>query len=164
MNKIRTVVTTLIIAVSVSVLAANAKQENIISRNASNQTVRVQHYNDNIVRVTKFLGTVSPEKKSYSVIMQPVASGQHALKVEIDDKGIVSFYAPDGSPLFKEAGVATFTRRTEGADAGKYEVSQTFLFDKDEAIFGFGQIADGQMNKRGKSIKFWNTNTYTPIP
>lgn len=175
MNKIRTVVTTLIMAMSVSALAANAKQENIVIRTVGEQTVRVQYYNANIVRVTKYLGTTMPEKKSYSVIMQPEqrtysvftqpdALKHDAIRVSIDADGAVTFLSPDGRLLLRELHPATFSRRAEGVDAGKYEVGQTFLFDKDEAIFGFGQIADGQMNKRGKSIKFWNTNTYTPIP
>ena len=143
--------------------AAKPKATNVITRIVGDQTIAVQHYNSGIVRVTKYLGTTQPEKKSYSVILEPQAVGSDALQVIIDDEGRVSFSTANGELLLRETEKATFTRRTTGVDAGKYEVSQTWRLADDEAIFGLGQIADEQMNKRGKSIKFWNTNTYTPI-
>ena len=154
----------LLLAIGVSMFAAKAKQETVVSRTVGEQTVKVLYYSENIVRVTKYLGAAQPAKTSYSVIMQPQAKVQGGLKVTIDGEGRVSFATPEGEVLLTETEPATFNRRAEGADAGKYEVSQTWRLGKDEAIFGFGQIAEEQMNKRGKSIKFWNTNTYTPIP
>lgn len=164
MKHYRVICSLLALGLSLCAAAARTVQAKEIKKTVGEQTVSIQFYNDNIVRVTKYLGTKQPEKKSYSVIMQPEATGKNALQVNIDDKGAVSFISPSGTLLLREGSPASFSRRPAGVDAGKYEVSQTFLFEKDEAIFGFGQIADEQMNKRGKSIKFWNTNTYTPIP
>ncbi len=164
MNRIRLFSIMLLAAVSAGATSAKVGTGKIVSRTAGEQTVSVQYYSDNIVRVTKYVGAAAPSKKSYSVIMQPGAVGEGSMRVAIDDKGLVSFSTSDGALLLAETEPATFRRRLEGADAGSYEVSQSWRLGTDEAIFGLGQIADGQMNKRGKKIKFWNTNTYTPIP
>ena len=72
------------------------------------------------------------------------------LTVKVDAKtGAITFSAK-GKTLLREKGACTFEPRTEGPDAGAYRVTQTFLLDKDEAIYGLGTIQNGKMNRRGE--------------
>ena len=147
--------------------------------------VDVQFLTSDIVRVRKWplaLGEAAPQKKSYSVILTPedraaqkdaaqAASEGNTMRftskslvVRLNTQtGQLTFQKPDGQTLLTETDTH-FKLRHGDADEGKYIVSQAWKLDKEEAIFGLGQLRDGAMNQRGRKVKMWNTNTYTSIP
>lgn len=121
---------------------------------------RISFYAPGIVRVEKG-GAGSHD--SFSVVARPedVSVKRHSsasattyssseLRVVVDKaSGAVSFALLDGAVLLKE-GKGKMVERLSGADKGAYIVSQSFLLDADEPIYGLGILQDGQLSLRGK--------------
>ena len=143
------------------------------------QTTRVELYAPGIVRVTKTDASATSDpmasKRSYSVVLTPAdptsaITGEgtlttECLTVKVDALGVVSFFDSSGKQLLTELGQGTVTPIATGVDRGKYEVSQRWRLDPDEAIFGLGQRREGQtINQRGTAFRLWNTNTHIYIP
>ena len=125
---------------------------------AGNTDVTVEFYTPSIVRVVKSPVGHAYTKQGLVVIANPeavkvsqkgntVSSDQLTVKVD-PQTGAVTFISK-GKTLLREKGTATFDPRTEGPDKGAYRVTQTFLLDKDEAIYGLGTFQNGKMNRRG---------------
>ena len=143
------------------------------------QAVRVELYAPGIARVTKVDASAPQnpmeQKKSYSVILTPAAGStvlngegtvsSEYLTVKVNAEGVVSFFDKTGAQLLTERGKCSVTLIGEGVDRGKYNVSQSWQLEPDEAVFGLGQRREEQtMNQRGTSFRLWNTNTHTYIP
>jgi len=148
-----------------------------VAVSAQEKTVtQVTFYAPSIVRVVKYPASLKaqPQKKSYTVIMQPekkldvktIAGGYEtaAMRVMVDDAGCVTFLSVAGDTLLRETATPVFSMRHGDSDEGKYVVAQTWRLDADEAIFGLGQRKDGDLNQRGKHVTLWNVNTVTNIP
>ena len=73
------------------------------------------------------------------------------LTVREDSKGNLTFLTSKGKVLLREGA----TTRPERARSRAY---QTFLLDKDEAIFGLGTIQNGKMNRRGEHKRMEQSN------
>ncbi len=126
---------------------------------AGQTRVSVEFYTPTLVRVVKTPVGRDCTKQSLVVIAKPddvqvkrsgntLSSG--ALAVKIDPKtGVLTFMA-NGKSLLREKSAGTFEPRTEGPDAGKFRVAQTFTLAKDEAIYGLGTFQNGRMNRRGE--------------
>ena len=122
--------------------------------------VKAEFMTPSIVHVVKSPVGHQYEKQSLVVIAKPeqVAVRQQGntlssevLKVTVDQKtGALTFQTTKGKTLLREKGTVTFEPRTEGPDVGAYRVSQTFVLDKDEAIYGLGTLQNGKMNRRGE--------------
>ena len=121
--------------------------------------VSVEFYTPQVVRVVKSLNGHEYDKKSLVVTarqedVKVSRSGNtvssSALSVKVDPRTGALTFTAKGKTLLRERGTATFEPRTEGPDAGKYRVTQTFSLDKDEAIYGLGTIQNGKMNRRGE--------------
>jgi alpha-D-xyloside xylohydrolase len=140
--------------------------------------VVVTFYTQGIVRVMKYPSVMDriPDKKSYSVILTPnakvkqtnVADGvilqSDLLVVKVNkNDGQLTFTSAKGEPLLKEH-FTDFVMRSGDADAGKYKVSQSWMLDSDEDIYGLGQLRDKAMNQRHRKADIWNHNTYISIP
>lgn len=161
----------------VCILAQTSK--NAVSKQINGQKVTIEFYAPTIVRVTKAAPNVDvSKKKSYSVILKPEAmknlkreeangiitlsSGN--LSVRLDEKsGEIQFTNSEGKQLLKDK-KAELSLRDDEANKGKYKVSEQFALDKDEMIYGLGQLRDTHMNQRGRHIDLWNNNTYISIP
>ena len=140
--------------------------------------VEIQFYDPSTVRILK-----SPEgkpfmKKSLSVIMAPLKTDytvkqtgdelslrSENLQVNLNMKnGKISFSTLSGETLLieKESGV-TFT---DFNDAGvkTFSVYQSFILDKDEAIYGLGQQPQGKMVQRSLKLNMIQGNTDDYIP
>lgn len=168
----------LVLMLCVNVYAAKTKSFSGLERNVQGTTVRVEFYSDNIVRVMKFPEGQIPQKKSYSVIMQPkvvnlnvtekndvVTLNSTSVTVNLDTQsGQLSFYDCQSTPLLQETGEILMEPCKSTNDAGKYKISQTWKLGKDEVIFGLGQLRDEAMNWRNRKVEIWNHNTYTSIP
>ena len=121
--------------------------------------VWVEFYTPQTVRVVKALKGHDYEKQSLVVTtrqedVKVSRSGNtvssSALSVKVDPKTGALTFSAKGKTLLRERGAATFEPRTEGPDAGKFRVAQSFSLDKDEAIYGLGTIQNGKMNRRGE--------------
>ena len=119
---------------------------------------QVEFFTPSIVHVTRYpvngqlpdksmVVTATPE--TVNVVRRGNTLTTEALTVKVDPTtGAVSFLTPQGKTLLREKGV-TFEPRKEGPDAGAYRVTETFLLDKEEAVYGLGTIQNGKMNRRG---------------
>lgn len=157
--------------------AKNVKYD--IKDAARKQTVSVQFYAPSIVRVTKVADGAKSLKKSYSVIMTPqdkidgyqassddkvISLQSSVLNVKYDvQTGRICFSNKQGDVLLSDINT-TLTLRQDAANEGKYRIKQQFSLDKNEAIYGLGQLRDTCMSQRGRHIELWNHNTYICIP
>ena len=126
---------------------------------ASQTNVSVQFYTPSIVRVTKVPVGKSCRRDKPVVIARPDDVSltrtantlrSSALTVKVDARtGSVEFLTAKGKRLLRE-GSCAFDERTSGPDAGAYRVTQTFVLDKDEAIYGLGTLQNGRLNRRGE--------------
>ena len=153
--KMKTILTAILLTV-----ASVAVAQQSINVQAGGVDVKVEFFTPSIVHVVKSPIGHKYEKRSLVVIAQPeqVAVSRRGttlasdmLRVAVDPKtGALTFQTSKGKTLLREKGTATFEPRTEGPDAGAYRVTQTFLLDKGEAIYGLGTIQNGKMNRRGE--------------
>ena len=103
----------------------------------SAQEVKIEFVTPSIVHVTKG----QPTK---SLVVTAKSEGRFAMSSDVltvkkDPKtGCLTFLTAKGKVLLRE----------KSCDIAK--VSQTFLLDEDEAIYGLGTIQDGKMNRRGE--------------
>lgn len=142
--------------------------------------VEVQWFNPNSLRVLKTPQGKTVDKKSLSVIALPEKSdvkvstsgnGQIVMKspvlvVTLDTKtGVLSYAKADGSLLLKEQ--ENNQAFTPFNDAGKatYSVYQGFTVDKEEGLYGLGQLQNGQMMQRNmtKVLVQGNVEDVSPI-
>ena len=141
-------------------LAVAAVKGNPVKVQAGSTTVSVEFYTPQTVRVVKAPIGHEYRKQSLVVIAKPdedvrvTRSGNTVssdmLSVKIDPGTGALTFSAKGKTLLREKGAATFEPRTEGPDAGKFRVTQTFQLDTDEAIYGLGTIQNGKMNRRGE--------------
>lgn len=139
--------------------------------------IEIQFYNPSIVRVIKWPEGKSFKKESLSVIKSPektsVAIRQSGnilslrsseIVTVLDLKtGKISFSAPAGQLLSEKEGSVVFA---DFNDAGNktYSVGQSFLLDKDEAIYGLGGQQQGKMIQRDVKLNMIQGNTDDYIP
>ena len=139
----------------------------------------VKFYSPSIVRIVKYPLSIKalPSTKSYSVILNPqntkinyqengeeFVMSSTCFKVVINKKcDNISFYDLEGNNLLKEKN-SSFLFHHNDADTGLLKISQAFLLDKDEAIFGLGQRQCNELNQRGQNIRIWSGNTNITIP
>lgn len=143
-----------------------------------NVEVEIQFYSMSVVRVLKYPQGKAFIKKSLSVINTPqktvfntqqngdiLTLKSDNIKVHLNLKnGKISYTTITGEVLLneKESGVAF----TDFNDAGTktYTVSQSFMIDEDEHIYGLGQQQSGKMSKRNVQLNMVQGNTDDYIP
>lgn len=146
-----------------SVALVMAETTNEVEVKANGVVTRVSFYTPEIVRVVKCPGeTITQKRNSLVVTLAPqtdidisvketaskVVMSSEKLSVMIDKRTGQLQFMSKGKNLLKEESSA-FEQRTKGSDAGAYRVTQSFVLDKDEAIYGLGTIQDGKLNRRG---------------
>lgn len=138
----------------------------------------IQFYNPNIVRVCKTTTGDSAGKKSLSVIKEPesvdftvkegsafVELASKSLKVRINvQTGKVSFCTSDGTALLAEKDYGIQFTPTYNGERMSNTVRQAFLLDKEEPIYGLGQIQNGKMIQRHQRVVLKQENTKVCIP
>ncbi len=130
--------------------------------------VRVEFYAPGIVRITKTPAGENLTRGSLVVTARPedvkltykgrntVAS--KTLSVSVDAKtGNVTFRDAKGNVLLREKG-NEFVERTSGPDKGAYRVTQTFILNGDEPVYGLGTIHDGKLNRRNTHVLMEQSN------
>ncbi len=122
--------------------------------------VKVEFITSNIVHVTK--GTPT---KSLVVIAQPGdvevtrkgnAWSSSELKV-VEDRttGALTFFTAQGKLLLREKDYKIVPPTTQNPVG---QVCQTFILDRNEAIYGLGTIQNGKMNRRGEHKRMEQSN------
>lgn len=140
--------------------------------------VRIEFYSPTIVRVYKTPVGKPYTKKSLSVVGQPKTTAltysneentvrikSSEIQVEVNTKtGGIYFYDLAGKELLKDKDYGTQFSAFDDAGAQSFKVKTGFLLEKDEAIYGVGQILDNQFNRRNSFHHMQNENmsTYSP--
>lgn len=155
------------------------KTENGIRSTINSVNVEISFYNPSIVRVVKWPAGKSHSKESLSVVLKPakaelktrqtgnivtIASANMAVNFNLSS-GIISFSNTKGKSLLFEN--KTDQLFTDFNDAGvkTYTVEQSFILEKDEAIYGLGQQQQGKMIQRNLKLNMiqGNTDDYVPF-
>ncbi|MCX7987413.1 MAG: DUF5110 domain-containing protein [Bacteroidales bacterium] len=138
----------------------------------------IQFFNSNTVRVLKWPNNTSFEKKSLSVIAKPqkidfsiqkfkdellVKSKHIAIGLNLNN-GNITFYNTQGNILLREKENGSVFVNFYDVGDKTYSVSQSFLLDQDEAIYGLGQQQQGKMIQRNLKLKMIQGNTDDYIP
>ena len=140
--------------------------------------IEVQFFAPAVARVIKSPEGVAYEKQSLSVIAKPekvsfkadiqdnkIVLNTSELSVSVDTgTGIVSYFSKDGKVLLAEKSGMQFI---DFDDAGTktYQVYQPFILDKEEAIYGLGQLQNGKMIQRNmtKNLVQGNVEDVSPF-
>jgi len=134
--------------------------------------IQIEFFSPSIVRIFKTPEGKSCEKKSLSVIQtpQPVALSvaensnvftvkSKEMAVEINKTtGTVSFRDAKRNLLLQEKAGLKFTG-FDDAGVKTFSVYQPFVLEKDEPIYGLGQLQNGKMSQRGQTKKMIQANT-----
>lgn len=138
----------------------------------------ITFYTDHIIRVFKTPSGKAYQKESLSVIGKPSATSvkierkgnlvwlkSALVHVEVDTKtGGINFYDLPGNQLLKDKDYGTQFSSINDGGKHSYKVRNAFLLDKEEPIYGVGQILDNKFNRRNSSHHMQNENmsTYSP--
>ena len=140
--------------------------------------IEVQFFAPAVARVIKSPEGVAYEKQSLSVIAKPekvsfkadiqdnkIVLNTSELSVSVDTgTGIVSYFSKDGKVLLAEKSGMQFI---DFDDAGTktYQVYQPFILDREEAIYGLGQLQNGKMIQRNmtKNLIQGNVEDVSPF-
>ena len=121
------------------------------------QETKIEFYTPNIVHVVKGTPTKSlvviakPEEVAVTKSGNTWKSSQ--LTVKQDAQGNLTFLTAKGKVLLRENGWSLIRKNTD-----EWEVKQSYILDKDEAIFGLGTIQNGKMNRRGEHKRMEQSN------
>lgn len=88
------------------------------------------------------------------------------LTVKLDTKtGVLIYETRNGMPLLKELENVKAFIPVNDAGRATYSVYQSFKTDKDEGLYGLGQLQNGQMMQRGieKYLVQGNTEDVSPV-
>ncbi len=170
----------LLFLVSVNSEAQNVQRTSYGIKSIINSIdVEIQFYNPSTIRILK-----SPEgkpfaKKSLSVIETPEKTAfsekqtgdelvlqSERLQVRLNMKNSkISFSTSTGEPLLREHKEGVAFKDFNDAGVKTYSVSQSFMLDKDETIYGLGQQQQGKMVQRNDTLHMiqGNTDDYVPF-
>lgn len=149
-----------------------------VKATTADNDVEIQFYNDATIRVVKSPKGKVFKKESLSVTASPLKTGfttqeknniltLKSGKVSVNlnlSNGEVSFFTANGHPLLKEkAGSTVFTPFNDAGNS-TYTVSQSFILDKDEPIYGLGQHQNGKLSQRGLKYRMEQGNVEDVVP
>lgn len=141
-------------------------------------SIEIEFYNPSTVRIIKSPEGSAFTKKSLSVISTPekinFSAKQQAdvlvLKSESISvrcnlsSGTVNFYTNAGTVLLQEKGNSTSFTPFNDAGSNTYTIEQSYVLDKDEAIYGLGQQQQGKMIQRNLKLNMVQNNTSDYVP
>lgn len=149
-----------------------------VKTNTQGMDVEIQFYSPSIVRVFKTPEGKPYQKKSLIVTKAPeqtaveykergknIVLESAALQVELNPmSGGITFYDKAGKQLLLDKDYGTQFTPTNDAGTPSYTVRGSFLLEKDEPIYGIGQIMDNQFNRRNSIHHLQNENMFTYSP
>lgn len=171
---------TLLILTLCSQLAAQNYQRTSqgIKADVNSTNIEIEFFNSKIIRILKYPQGEIPNKKSLSVIKEPentnfqiqeynnvitLTSSEVIVTLNLKT-GDVLFNGTDTRPFIAEKNSSSIFTPKNYESGKSYEVQQTFLLDKQEAIYGLGQHQQGHMNQRGQEVELRQRNTEIAIP
>ena len=126
----------------------------------SGLNLRVQFYDDNIIRILKWNKEGTPDKVSLSVIKNSfpelnikirqenglviLSSKNITLKISEND-GSIEYFNAKGKAILSESGTASFSPVVYSSDSG-FSIKQRFKLSAGEGIYGLGQNQEGYFN------------------
>ena len=114
------------------------------------QDVKVEFFTPSIVHIVKGEPTktlvVTAKSEDVAAIQNGSTWKSSELTVRQDAQGNLTFLDAKGKVLLREK------------TCNVKKVSQTFVLDKDEAIYGLGTIQNGKMNRRGEHKRMEQSN------
>jgi len=139
--------------------------------------LEILFYNPSTVRIIKSPQDWQYTKESLSVVEKPqdvnikttqkedvVSLKSSKIEIRLDLKtGNISYYTLVGKPLLKEKEELKFTGFND-AGVKTFSVYQPFVLDKDEAIYGLGQLQNGKMMQRNLTKRLIQGNTEDVVP
>lgn len=149
-----------------------------VKTNTQGMDVEIQFYSPSIVRVFKTPEGKPYQKKSLIVTKAPeqtaveykergknIVLESAALQVELNPtSGGITFYDKAGKQLLLDKDYGTQFTPTYDAGTPSYTVRGSFLLEKDEPIYGIGQIMDNKFNRRNSIHHLQNENMFTSSP
>jgi alpha-D-xyloside xylohydrolase len=140
--------------------------------------VEIQFFSPSIVKILKWPEGKSFTKESLSVIKTPQKTSfkikQEGDKLFLKSKsltvilniknGRISFTTSSGVQLLSEKDPGVVFTDFNDASVQTYSVFQSFILDKDEAIYGLGQQQNGKMIQRNLKLNMIQGNTDDYIP
>lgn len=140
--------------------------------------LKIQFYDNDIIRITKWIKNGKADKKSLMVIndslpdikfqvidsTNTITLKSSSLTVVVSKSdGRIEFSDQNRNNLLKERGMPVFAPVVFSSDSG-FSVQQNFELTRDEGIYGLGQHQYGYFNYRGKEVKLVQSNTDAVIP
>ncbi len=180
MKNLRNLFFLLFVSISSLVWSQSIKKTtNGIEFPSQGMNVKVEFYSPSIVRVYKV-----PEGSNYNNKSMVVVKDQENTKFEVVESangnvslnsklinvkvntvtGGITFYDLKGNSLLQDKDYGTSFVAKSNVPGSTYQVRGAFLLDKDEPIYGVGQIMDGRFNRRNSSHHLQNENTFTTSP
>ncbi|MDR0962182.1 MAG: glycoside hydrolase family 31 protein [Mediterranea sp.] len=144
------------------------------------QRITLSFYTPTTVRILKAPVGRTYEKQSLSVTARPTLNAEEVtvhrssgtlqltgskLRVALNLRtGIVTFSTAQGKRLLQEKAAADF-KDFDDVGTPTFSVSQSFKLDKDETLYGLGQLQNGKMSQRNqrKYMIQGNTEDFTNI-
>lgn len=172
-------ITLLILTLSGQLVAQNYQRTpQGVKTDVNSTSIEIQFFSPQIVRVLKYPQGETPDKKSLSVIKEPentdfnIEQFNNIITLNTADlivtlnltTGDVLFNGTDTRPFIAEKSVSSVFTPMNYESGKTYEVKQTFLLDKQEAVYGLGQHQQGHMNQRGQEVHLRQVNMEIAIP
>ena len=173
------------ILIWVFVFGLNSKAQSYLKTNLGVKSaidsisVEIQFFSPTIVRVLKWPEGKEPVKNSLSVIKTPEKTDfsiqkrgdnltlkSKKITVALNLKtGKVSFSSPSNKSLLTEQEAGASFTNFDDAGVKTYSAYQSYVLDKDEAIYGLGQQQQGKMEQRNVKLNMiqGNTDDYVPF-
>jgi alpha-D-xyloside xylohydrolase len=178
MRKIYLILTLLVLFAISSQAQTYQKTDYGLKATINSISVEIQFFGSYTARVLKSPDDKTFTKESLSVIKKPqtiklainqqgdvVSLKSDKLKVDVNMKsGKISYSTLAGEPLLSEKELGTAFIGFNDAGVNTYNVYQSFLLDKDEAIYGLGQQQQGKMVQRNLKLNMIQGNTDDYIP
>ncbi|MGL5273562.1 MAG: TIM-barrel domain-containing protein, partial [Phocaeicola sp.] len=176
-NNLFFLITLLFSSLSISAQTVEKKSQGVKVRTQC-MDVEVEFYSPSIIRVYKTPEGKPYEKKSLIVTKSaeqvPVSIKEQEGKVWISSSviqaelnlatGGISFSTIAGENLLKDKDYGTSFTAKNDAGTPSFQVRGAFLLDKEEPIYGVGQIMDGKLNRRNSVHHLQNENMFTYSP
>lgn len=141
--------------------------------------MEISFYTPSVVRILKTPHGMDVEKHSLSVIGIPqkvrfnVSKNGNRIELNTDvlkicvnpSDGVLTYCRKDGEVLLREKAAQAMFTRFDDAGVPAYTVYQPFILEKDEAIYGLGQLQNGKMVQRNqtKNLIQGNVENVTPF-
>lgn len=149
-----------------------------IKTGIDSMAVELRFYDASTVRILKWPAGKIQEKESLSVIKTPQSTAftvrqkgnqlilkSQKIQVYLNlQNGQIEFSDAAGHPLLREREQGASFTPFNDAGINTWSVHQSFVLDKDEAIYGLGQQQGGKMVQRNLSLRMVQGNTDDYIP